>query len=371
MRKWRAASTRRPTGARRVGLRRGCVLSFLLPATILFLSSARADQLVVKGENHTIAKVLSLEKGQLQVRLADGRTQGFWIDQIELLLVDRGGVFEDFNQAERFLSAGEAEKAAVRFERALRLCGDFWPEVCAARLAAAYDRTGQLDKATMNFIRVARGRFAGPSAAARLMPQNIPAKRDAKFTRSLDQLDSALDHEPGVSLRVLFQTLRYEILVRTGDERASRARGQVALGRIPDSVGSEQVYAVVHGALREALREEINPDLLAALNRAIQDCPDATLPSFLLLKGDTLLRTAASRDDLIRASWPFLHVAAYRPSDPRAADGLVGGAVALERMGRREHAISLLEECLTQKNAREETRRSAEEALARLRGVKP
>jgi tetratricopeptide (TPR) repeat protein len=328
---------------------------------------ARADQLVVKGENHLGAKVLNLEEGQLSVRLGDGRVQGFRIDEIDLLIVDRGGVFEDFNQADRFLSAGEAEKAAVRFERALRLCSDFWPDVCAARLVKAYDRTGQLDKATLNFIRLARGRFAGPAAAARLIPQNVPARRDAKFTRAVDQLDSALAEEPGESRRVLFEALRYEILRRTGDDRTGRSAEALAVAPVPADVRSEAVYALVQLALREAFTSAPTADRWAALDRAIADCPKGSLPGFFLLKGDVMLSTASSRDDLIRASWPFLRIAAHAPDDPRAADGLLGGATVLERIGRADQAIGLLEECLGQSQVGDETRRRAEESLTRLR----
>ncbi len=346
-------------------------LAITVSLALCAVGAARGDQVVVQGENHTGAKVLSLEDGRLQVRLADGRTQAFWLDQVDLLIVDRGGVFEDFNQGDRFLSAGDAEKAAVRFERALRLSGDFWPDVCAARLTAAYDRTGQLDKATLNFIRLARGRFAGPPAAARLMPQNIPGKRDAKFTRSIDHLDSALDQEPSDPTRVLFEILRYEILRRAADERAARVVEKIALASVPDSIRTEPVYAVLQHALGETLRGQLTPESWTALNRAIQDCPDASLPGFLLLKGETMLRTASTRDDFIRASWPFLHVAAHRPDDPRAADGLAGGAAALERTGRRGQAIALLEECLAHKRLTDETRHRAEESLTRLRSAKP
>jgi tetratricopeptide (TPR) repeat protein len=335
------------------------------------VTAVRADQLVIGGENHVNAKVLGLDKGQVRVRLADGRTQGYWIDQIELIIVDRGGSFDDFNQAERFLSAGEAEKAAVRFERAMRLCGEFWPEICAARLATAYDRAGQIDKAAMSFIRVARGREAGPQAAARLIPRNIPAKRDAKFTRALDRLDSALEHDPGESLRVLFECLRYDLLRQTHDERAARSAGKIALTPVPDPVRSEQVYACVHTALQESMESEISPGILAALDRAIQDCPEGSLADFLLLKGEALLRTAVVRDDWIRASWPFLRVAAHKPGDVRAADGLWGGARALEKLGRPDQAVRLLEECVAHPQVRSPTRRSAEEALARLHKAKP
>jgi len=292
---------------------------------------------------------------------------GQWINDIALIVVDRGGVFDDLNLAERFLEAGEFEKAAVRYERALRLSDDFWPDLAAVRLVTAYDRTGQLDKATMNFIRVARGRFAGPGAAARLLPQSVPVKRDAKFTRAVEQLETALSQNPGETIRVLCEVLHYEILRRGEDERAGRAASTVAALSIPEAVRSERVYTGVLAAMSQTMKESGGANQLTDLDRAVHDCPDTLLPSFLLLKGETLLRTALARDDVIRASWPFLRVVIHMADDPRAADGLWGAARAVERLGRRDQATALVEECLAHKHVSDETRGKAAAMLTRLR----
>ncbi len=330
-----------------------------------------ADQVVSGGVSHFGAKVTALAEGRVQFRAADGRAHSVWIDQIELLIVDRSGAFEDFNQAERFLAAGEWEKAAVRYERAMRLCGEFWPELAAARLVTVYDRAGQLDKATLHFNRTARGEFAGPPAAARLILQNIPAKRDAKFTRAIEQLDTALSQNPREPVRVLFELLRYEILRRGGDERAGGLGRTVAGLSIPAAVRSEAVYAVVAAGMRETAVVDPPASRLTALDRIIRECPDALMPTFLLLKGEALMRAAATREDWVRASWPFLRVTAHYGDDPRAADGLLGAAAALERAGRVDYGLALLEECLAHKRVSEETRRQADGMLARLRSPTP
>ena len=332
-----------------------------------FSAPVLADQVVAKGTSYAGAKVLGFDKGRLQFRAADGRVLTQWVNDIDLMVVDRGGVFDDFNLAERFLQAGEFDKAAVRYERALRLCDDFWPDLAAARLVMAYDRTGQLDKAAMNFIRVVRGRFAGPAAAARLVPQTAPAKRDAKFTRAIEQLDAALVQNPGETPRVLFEVLRYEILRRAEDERAVQAVPTIAALSIPEAVRSERVYAGVWAALQETLKEGVGPARLVDLDRAVRDCPDSALPGFLLLKGEALLRTAAAREEIIRASWPFLRVMVHMPDDPRAADGLLGAALAVERLGRTDQAGAFVEECLAHKRLRDETRGEAQAMLTRLR----
>lgn len=342
---------------------------FVCGGFAVLASPAPADQVVAKGTSYAGAKVLGFEQGRLRFRAADGRLLTQWMNDIDLMVVDRGGVFDDFNLAERFFQAGEFDKSAVRYERAFRLSDEFWPDLAAARLVMAYDRIGQLDKATMNFIRVVRGRFAGPATAARLVPQTIPAKRDAKFTRAIEQLDAALSQNPGETLRVLFEVLRYEVLRRAEDERAARAAATVAALAPPEAVRSEHVFAVLLAALRETLQSGVTTERLANLDRAVRDCPDSSLPSFLLLKGETLLRTAAAREDIIRASWPFLRVVVHMPDDPRAAGGLLGAASAVERLGRGDQAIAFVEECLAHKRLSDETRGKAQVMLTRLRST--
>ena len=342
---------------------------FVCGGFAILASPAPADQVVAKGTSYAGAKVLGFEQGRLQFRAADGRLQTQWANDIDLMVVDRGGVFDDFNLAERFFQAGEFDKAAVRYERALRLSDEFWPDLAAARLVMAYDRIGQFDKATMNYIRVVRGRFAGPATAARLVPQATPAKRDAKFTRAIEQLDSALGQNPGETMRVLFEVLRYEILRRAEDERAARAAATVAALPLPEAIRSERVYAGMLAALRETLQSGVTAEQLAYLDRAVRDCPDASLPGFMLLKGESLLRTAVAREDIIRAAWPFLRVVVHMPDDPRAAEALLGAASAVEHLGRPDQAVTFVEECLAHKRLSDETRGKAQAMLTRLRST--
>ena len=135
---------------------------------------------------------------------------------------------------------------------------------------------------------------------------------------------------------------------------------------IPPSARSQRVYAIQLRAFQEVLADDVEPAELSSLDIAIGDCPDEILPSFLLLKGRTLLRTAATRDQVIRASWPFLRVAIHFRNDSRAAEGLYDAALALERLGRPDKAGELLQECLEHKWLTPRTRSLAETARARL-----
>jgi len=136
--------------------------------------------------------------------------------------------------------------------------------------------------------------------------------------------------------------------------------------RIPESLGSEPVYAIRLAALRVRAGNELGPGELGSLDRAIQSCPETLLPDFLLLKGRALSQAAVTRNELIRATWPFMRVVAHMPEDPRAAEGLFETAVVLERMGRRDHAADLLRECMAHKGAPAQTREKARATLTRL-----
>ncbi len=335
------------------------VLSAIVPA-------ARADQIVVNRVSHTGAKIVGFGQGRLRFRADDGTLHAAWIDEVDLLIVDRGGAFADLNEAERYLAAGEQDKAVVRYRRALAITADFWADLATARLLVALDAAGRIDQTVMQFIRLLGRDGIGPVAAARLIPQHMPSRQDGKAARALGQLDAALRKKSGDAPRALLSLIRFELLRRSGDRRAERAASKVAAMRLPPSIRTERVYAIVLGAMDTALSGPARPAVMDGLDRAILHSPDVHVADFLLLKGRVLLRTAASREDVIRASWPFLRVVAHMPDDPRAADGLYGAAIALDRMGKPDQARRLLQECLVHEEAQEQVRERAEGLLARL-----
>ena len=344
------------------------VLAVCVFATTL-ASSAHGDEVVIRGNRYPGASVFALEQGRVRFRTASGNIRSVWIDEVSLFVIDRGGIFDDFNQAERFLAGNQPQRAVVRYERALRVSESFWPDLIAVRLLLACDAAGRIDQATANVLLVLRGRGAGPPAAARLIPKTIPSRPGARVLRALEQLDTALAEDPGLPQRVLASLLRYEILRRVKDVRAAEARRAVAVLTIPPPAASEPAYTIQLEALTATLEENVNNASLNALDRAIRHSPETILPSFLLLRGKTVLRDASTRDEIIRAAWPFMRVAIHFPEDARAAQGLYGAALALERIGRPDKAVELLDDCLACKMSDLETRRMAEATLGRLRAV--
>jgi tetratricopeptide (TPR) repeat protein len=308
-----------------------------------------------------------MQEGRLLFRSADGQIQRIWVDEVVLMVVDRGGIFDDFNQAERFFAQDEHEQAILRYRRAYRLSEEFWVDLIAVRLLIACDAAGQLDTAVLNFMRVLNGQFSGPPAAARLIPRSIPEKRDARTQRALEQLGTALTGETDEAQRALLSVLRYEILRQSGDRRVTPAAARIAALSIPPSVRSRRAYEIQLHAVRKVLEDDVQPVELDRLDQTVRDCPEEMLPDFLVLKGWTLLRAAQTREEVIRASWPFLRVAIHFPDDSRATEGLYGAALALERIGRADKAIDLLEECLAHERLTDQTRSLAQELLARLR----
>ena len=333
--------------------------------------TARADQIVTGKVTYLGARIVGMNKGQLRFRSADGRLQNEWPDDIELIVVDRGGIFDDFNQAERLLADDEPLRAIIRYRRMLRLSEDFWQDLVAARLVLACDAAGNLDTATLNFIRLLRGSWGGSWAAARLIPNAIPLSGNRRVQRALEQLSAALSKDPEESQRVLLALLRYEILLRSGDPRTIPAARAIAGLSIPVSARSVRVYEIQLHALRATLIDNVDSGALSNLHQAIRDCPDTVLPGLLLLKGEALFRTASVRDDIVRSSWPFLRVAIHYPDDPRGTEGLYRAALVLERLGNPDKAIELLEECVGHKHVTTETHRAAEAAAERLRSTGP
>ena len=334
---------------------------------LLWVLPTRADQIVVGKQNYRGARIRTLEDGQLRFRSAEGMSVAVHIGDIDLIIVDRTGVFDDFNEAERFLASGEPAKAAARYERALKLSTDFWSELIAARLIIAYDRADQIDKATGYFVRLARGKRSGARAAARLIPQRIPQRRTAKFGRAIRELDLALAAAPEPLQHLLFALVRFKILKANGDRRATSAAMRAIALPIAASIRSEQVYTILTSAFREVLGGATTVTVRAALDRAIRDCPESVLADFLLIKGESLLRSAKTREEVIRAAWPFMRVVIHMGDDTRAADALFGAATALEQLGNRDRARVMLSECLAHVGASEKVKSQAQAMLARLR----
>jgi len=333
---------------------------------IMNRTTVRADQITTESESHLGAKVIGLEGADLRFRTADGRLVTARIDEIKLILVDRGGAFDDFNQAERFFADGEPERAIIRYRRSLRLSEGFWEAVVLSRLVLACDAAGHLDTATLNLVRVLESRWAGPAAAARLMPRTVPTPPGRRVSRALERLNTTIPLTLDEASRSLLEILRYEILRQIGDDRAGQMARHIATMSIPPEARSQRVYETHLYALRAALGDGVAPELLDGLDRAVRDCPDEALPGLMLLKGEALMTTATTHEDIIRASWPFLRVAIHFPDDPLAADGLYRAALALERLGREDKAMELLEECLGHERVTDPTRKLAESARLRL-----
>ncbi len=341
-----------------------CLLLAVVPAP----AALRGDQVVTGGINFPDAKIVNLEQGKLQFRASNGRLHSVGVGDIELMIVDRSGVFEDFNQAERFLFENQPQKAIARYERTLRLSQEYWPDIVAARLVTTHDRVGQVDRAVQYWIRLLNGRWSGLAAAAALLPKNLPTRLDGRAVRAVDLLANEIRKETDVDRRAMLEVLRFEVLRRCGDPRAEELAPRIASLSLAAPARGEGVYAIVLAALEIATRETATASNFESLDRAIRDCPNASLAGFLLLKGRLMLRTAKSREEIIRAAWCLMRVAVHMPDDMLAPAALVETAEALRRIDRRDQATSILKECLAKKQIDEPTRQRAE---SMLRGLRP
>jgi len=336
---------------------------FILCCVLISPQVTLADQLIVNKTNYTAARITSLDQGKLRFQTVDGRSMEAWIDEIELIEVDRGSAFIDFNHAERFLASGEAAKAVVRYQRSLRLSEHFWSQLVSARMLIAADLAEQLDKAVNTFIRIVRSDESGAALVTRIFPTRIPINRRGKFIRAIEQLDTSLQLKLEPSQKAVLELLRYDLLRRAGKNRAQRLAKDILQLTIPKSIRVESVYSKVENAVASVIADDQFEIALSGLDRAIQNCPESKLPAFLMLKGRVLLKSADSQPAFIRASWPFMRLAIHFPEHPLTPKSLYHAAEVMHRIGRMNKAVELLTESLKHKRLDDGTRQRVNQAM--------
>lgn len=346
---------------------------FILCCVLISPEVTLADQLTVNKTNYTAARITSLDQGKLRFQTADGRTMEAWIDEIELIEVDRGSAFVDFNHAERFLANGEAAKAVVRYQRSLRLSEHFWLQLVSARMLIAADLAEQLDKAVNTFIRIVRSGESGAVLVTRIFPTRIPINRRGKFINAIKQLDVELQFNLEPAQKAVLELLRYDLLRRAGKNRAQRLAKDILQLTIPKSIRVESVYSKIEDAVASVITDDQLEIALSGLDRAIQYCPESKIPAFLMFKGRVLLKSADSQPAFIRASWPFMRLAIHFPEHSLTPKSLYHAAEVMHRIGRTNKAAELLKESLKHKRLDDGTRHLVNQAMKQwqVRGLSP
>lgn len=343
----------------------------LVAGVLLAAGAVRGDQIITAKNNYTGANIVDFDRGNVHFRTAGGALRREWVGDIKQLVVSRGGAFDDLNQAERFYQAGQTERALIRYRRAIRVAEGFWEALIACRLVRACDQAEQLDATIRHLIVVLLSGWGGPEAVARLIPKHMPSQRTRRSVRAVEQLDTALARHPSDAHCAVLELIRFEILRRTNDERMTRSAAPVAYSVIPIDARFEAFFQIQLEAARIAQGQAVTAELLVGLDHAIRHAPDSVLADFLILKGRASMQIAESREDVLRASWPFLRAAIHFPDTASAAEGLLLAAGALERADKRDKANQLLEECLAHEQVSDETRARAETARQRLNLMPP
>ncbi len=337
-------------------------------AALAASSSLFADQLEIAGKRYPRGKVIGIENGELRFRGEDSTIVAVPLADVVRLYIDPIGDFADFNAAEQFVADGAPDKAVARYERQLRTGEEFWPDLIRVRLLRACDLAGQIDKAVTYYLRVLEGEFTGPVVAARVMPDRIPVQATSLVKQAVEQLERSATRNESDERRPLLLLLKYDILRRTGDTRAAAMAPVIAELTVPAKLASPRTGAIQLEALRAATKGRFPAEAIKWLDRVIGQSDDAIMPDLLLLKGRAQLESATTREEIVRAGWTFMRVAAHYPGDSRAADALLSAAEVHERINRKDKAKALLEECVKHPAVRAETRAAAEQKLAALGG---
>ena len=342
----------------------------ILAVCYVLISAAgtNADQVIIQDANYTGAKVTRFAAGRLQFRSSAGKVREAWIEDVDLIQIDRRGAFADLNEGERYMTEGDPRKAIARYRRALRLAEDFWVDLISARMVMACDRAERVEQASMSLVRLLEGKHAGAACAARLIPRHLPKRQTSDMTRALAHIDSSIDRLPRDTHRAVLRLFRFEIVRHMGGRQLPKVAESVATMPLPEQIRCDRAYAIIHAALAETLKAGVTPERLAALDQAIADCPFASLADLLMLKGDTLLSTAHSREENIRAGWAYMRVVVHMPDSPHVPRALLGTADVLERIQQGNQAAAMLRECLAHDAIEPSLKKRAQQRLRRLAG---
>ena len=336
---------------------------FLVAFGMYGVSAVQADEITTSTDHFRKIKIVDYAYGQIRFRQPSGDLTGISILDVHALLVDTVGGVSDLNQAEIYIDKGRPAQAVLRYQRSLRSTTGFWKELVRVRLLQACDRAGYLDKTVAHWLIVLK---RDPALAAELLPGSIPPTRTRAVSRALSDLEAAQAKTTDKPARRLMDLLRFSIYRRLGENVADDLAARVAVCPLTGPIATVPAYGIKTDALRRVFQMKRSRQVLTGLDAAIEDCPAASLPDLLLLKGEVLSATARHREDYIRSGWAFMRVAIHFPDDPRAARALLEAARVHEKIDAPEKAAELLRECLAVESSDAETRAAADAALKRL-----
>ncbi|MFH0982471.1 MAG: hypothetical protein V2A79_13175 [Planctomycetota bacterium] len=326
-------------------------------------SPARADEIATRSEHYRKIKIIDYSSGRIHFRQPAGDLADVSVLDVRALLVDTVGAVSDLNQAEVYVDKGQSAQAVLRYERALLSTQGFWQELVRVRLLQACDQAGYFDKAMTHWLALLK---LDAGMAAELLPGSIPSTRTQAVSRALSDIEAASAKTLDENARRLIDLLRYSVYRRLGDDATDELAGRIVLSPLSGPLATVRAYAIKTDALRRVFQNQRTRQVLAGLDAALEDCPAASLPDLLLLKGEVLYATAQEREDYLHSGLAFMRVPVHFPGDPRAARALLWAARVHEKIDAPEKAAELLRECLAVASADAETRAAATELLNRL-----
>ncbi len=344
----------------------GTLLAYVFAMTV----PAWGDQVTIGADDYPNVTIVSFEHGKLIFRTPRDQDVASLIRDVDFIMVSRGRRFADFNEAEQYLHEGEPARAIPRYQRAFRTADSFWQGLSLARAITACDRAGRIDQAIQYWINLAELDQSGVEAAVQLLPGNINDSQRQEIDRAIVHLTKAATKQRKPDLAVLFQLLRYRLLDAIGDDQADEAAHTILASGWSKNLAHTEIYDILIDVLDRKMLREVTLESLTRLDEAIADAPTAKLSQLLLLKGHALLRLKNEQASGIAAGWAFMRVVAHMPDSPDAAEGLYGAALAMEKIGRVDKSISLLQECRDHKFATAATQTLATKMLGRLQSAK-
>jgi tetratricopeptide (TPR) repeat protein len=334
----------------------------LIVAAALALSpagAAVADSLVVNssggGGGLTIGnvKILGVEGDTLAFQTAGGNKTNRPLAQVSKLSVDGEPALND---AETAFDAGDMEKAADAYTRAIRGASKDWiKDRSAQRLIEAANKTGRFDAAVTGYATLVT---RNPALAAANRPAVADGLKPQQLDAAVKDVDAALA-TPRLSTEQQSALLGYQLELHRA-RKDGRAAGEVAERLLKlnadnpnDPLAARALADLKLNLARVALDEKNYDKALAeveANKQFFNDPAQQAQALWVIAESKAAQAEAAGKSDkqtLQDLALNYMRVAAnFRdaPAAPHVAEALVKAAALLEKMKEPKEAASLYEQ---------------------------
>jgi len=342
-------------------------------------ASASGDTITVKKLPYRGVRIFDVQKARIVFQVGRRKLAKPLADVTEISIDGK----EDFNGAEELLAAGKADEAVAAYDRAIKAESGWMVKLIRYRRLAALNRSGKIDRATEEWLKLVDASEAAPEALKirpiRFAPRGSPANNSA-----IALLEAKLKRiKADAAYLAAVRNLLLELYERQGrGERAAELAGKIAAdgqGKIEPvknttgspGPGAGQRLPALRILVEQGKARQVLQELKANLRGGRYRTED--LAAALLLAGRAEQRLASGargmerRKLLIAAGLDYMRVATFFATSPQAPDALLAAGEVNEALGNIQAAGNAFE-MVIQRYAGSGAAKKAASALKELKG---